>query len=128
MVVDSSAVIAILLREPEAQVFADCIGRHRGSVISAANYVEVAMVALGRGRIGRELVDATLSDVGLEIVPVSTALARDAADAFAAYGRGRHPAQLNFGDCFAYALAKSRDEPLLFKGDDFAQTDLQPAL
>ena len=128
MVVDSSAIIAILLREPEAETFAECIGRHRDSVISAAKYVEVAMVARSRGKLGRDLVDAALAEVDIEIVAVSAALAREAADAFAAYGRGRHPAKLNFGDCFAYALAKSRDEPLLFKGGDFARTDLRPAL
>lgn len=128
MVVDSSAIVAILLREPEAQAFAECIARHRGSVMSAANYVEVAIVARSRGRIGRELVDATLDKVQVEIVPVSTALAREAADAFAAYGRGRHPARLNYGDCFAYALAKTRNEPLLYKGNDFSRTNLVPAL
>ena len=96
--------------------------------MSAANYVEVAIVARSRGQIGRELVDATLDKVEVEIVPVSTELARVAADAFASYGRGRHPARLNYGDCFAYALAKIRNEPLLFKGNDFSQTDLVPAL
>ena len=128
MVVDSSAIVAILLREAGAQAFAECIGKHRRSVMSAANYVEVAIVARSRGQIGRELVDATLDKVEVEIVPVSTELARVAADAFASYGRGRHPAQLNYGDCFAYALAKIRNEPLLFKGNDFSQTDLVPAL
>ena len=123
MVVDSSAIVAILLREAGAQAFAECIGKHRRSVMSAANYVEVAIVARSRGQIGRELVDATLDKVA-----VSTELARVAADAFASYGRGRHPARLNYGDCFAYALAKIRNEPLLFKGNDFSQTDLVPAL
>jgi ribonuclease VapC len=128
MVVDSSAIVAILLGEPDSITFAECIGRHRHSVMSAANYVEVAIVVQTRGRVARELVDATLHEVGLEIVPISLTLARDAANAFARYGRGRHPAQLNFGDCFAYALAKQRREPLLFKGNDFSQTDLVPAL
>ena len=82
MVVDSSAIVAILLREAEAQAFAECIGKHRRSVMSAANYVEVAMVARSRGQIGRELVDATLDKVEVEIVPVSTELARMAAACF----------------------------------------------
>lgn len=128
MVVDSSAIIAILLSEPDAQLFAECIGRQSIAVISAASYVEVAIVARSRGQIGRNLVDATLDKVGIVIVPVSAELARGAADAFATYGRGRHPAKLNYGDCFAYALAKQRREPLLFKGDDFSRTDLVAAL
>ena len=128
MVVDSSAIIAILLSEPDARLFAECIGRQPTAVISAASYVEVAIVARSRGQIGRNLVDATLDRVGIEIVPVSADTARGVADAFAAYGRGRHPAKLSYGDCFAYALARQRREPLLFKGDGFSLTDLVAAL
>ena len=128
MVVDSSAVVAILLREPEARVFAECIGSQSDPVMSAASYVEVAIVARSRGQVGRALVDATLERVGIEVIPVSAAQARLAADAFARFGRGRHPARLNYGDCFVYALAKERNEPLLFKGSDFSRTDLASAL
>jgi ribonuclease VapC len=128
MVVDTSALVAIILREPDELVFAERIGRETTAVISAASYVELAMMARSRGSMGRELIDWTLQQVGIEIAPVTAAQARLAADAFAAFGRGRHPARLNFGDCFAYALAKERGEPLLFKGDDFARTGLVPAL
>lgn len=128
MVVDTSALVAILLLEHDAQTYADAIAGANPTVISAASYVELTIVALSRGKRGRVELEATLADALIDIVPVSVDQARIAADAYEKYGRGRHPAALNFGDCFAYALAVSRNEPLLFKGGDFALTDVLPAL
>lgn len=96
----------------------------RAKVMSAASYVELTIVALSRGQRGRAELEATLADVQIEIVPVTIDQAHLAADAYERYGRGRHPAGLNFGDCFAYALAMSRNEPLLFKEEDFVLTDV----
>jgi ribonuclease VapC len=128
MVVDTSALVAILLREPDGDLFAERIAIASSPILSAASYVELAIVACSRGIAARVLVEATLEEVGVAVVPVSLAQARLAADAYARYGRGHHPARLNYGDCFAYALAKERGEPLLFKGGDFARTDVVPAL
>lgn len=124
MVVDTSAIIAILLQEDDAPHYAGAIADADLVVISAASYVELSIVALSRGARGRVELDGTLADAGIEIVPVTIDQARLAADAYDRFGKGRHAAALNFGDCFAYALARSRGEPLLFKGADFAQTDV----
>jgi ribonuclease VapC len=124
MVVDTSALVAILLLEPDAQTYADAIAEANATVISATSYVELSIIALSRGTRGRAEVQATLADALIEIVPVTIDQAHIAADAYERYGRGRHPAALNFGDCFSYALAKDRNEPLLFKGEDFALTDV----
>jgi ribonuclease VapC len=128
MVVDSSALVAVILQEDERPVFEDLILRRSDAVISVASLLEVTITLLGRRRDS----DATRLDETLSILAISTRavdleqglLARQA---FVRFGRRRHPAALNFGDCFAYALAKARDEPLLFKGDDFAKTDIVPA-
>ncbi len=88
------------------------------------SYVELAIVSLSRGVRGRFELEATLADAAIEIVPVTLDQARLAAGAYERYGKGRHAAALNFGDCFAYALAKVRGEPLLFKGTDFGRTDV----
>ena len=124
MVVDTSALMAVLLLEQDAPAYADAIAASTPTVISAASYVELTIVALSRGGRGRAELDATLTDALIEIVPVTVEQAQVAADAYERYGKGRHPANLNFGDCFAYALAKTRREPLLFKGADFSQTDI----
>lgn len=124
MVVDTSAIVAILLQEDDAPRYADAIAAADFVVVSAASCVELSIVALSRDARGRVELDGTLADAAIEIVPVSIDQARLAAEAYERYGKGRHPAALNFGDCFAYALAKSRGEPLLFKGADFAQTDV----
>lgn len=126
MVVDTSAIVAILLAEPEAAQFKAAVGGGK-AVISAASYVELAMVTLGRNIVGRLELDTFLSNGRINIVPVSVTQAHLAADAFTRFGKGRHPAGLNYGDCFAYALAKERGEPLLFKGCDFARTDIELA-
>lgn len=127
LVIDTSVFIAILVREPEAADFSTVIRSHRYRLMSAASYVECAMVA-GRWRDGRTDLDAWAQSRKIDIAPVDHAIAQRAADAFALYGKGRHPAALNFGDCFSYALAMSLDAPLLFKGNDFSKTNVVPAL
>ena len=129
MVIDSSAVLAILLQEPEAARFASAIADAAVRRMSAANLLEACIVAdnLIDLRAGRRL-DAFMERAQIDIAPVTEAQVRLARQAYVDFGKGNHPAGLNFGDCFAYALAKATDEPLLFKGDDFASTDIVPAL
>ena len=128
MIVDSSALIAVVNRESDA-------GRHEEAMLNAAycrmsvvNILEASMVVEGRGgaAAGHEL-DVVLARAGIEPVPVTVEQLEAARQAWRRFGRGNHPAALNFGDCFAYALARVMDEPLLFKGDDFSQTDIAPA-
>lgn len=129
MIVDSSALIAILFKEKEASAFASAMRDAPSRAIAAPTLVEAAMVAEGRTgpAMGKEL-DELLDALNAEIVPFTAAHAALARDAWRRYGKGRHPAGLNLGGCFAYALAKTRDEPLLFKGDDFARTDVKAAI
>lgn len=117
----------MMAREPEAEEYATCLASASSKLMSAGNYLESAMVAEGRFG-GRLDLERWLSDQRVDIVPVDRVLAEIAADAFARYGKGRHPAGLNYGDCFAYALAKQRNAPLLFKGNDFSRTDIAAAL
>ena len=129
MVVDSSALIAILRREPEAQAFRNAIKLAPSRLLSTPTRVEARIVALGlRGDAGLEQMQALLDSLKLETVPFTADHARLAIDAFRRFGKGRHPAGLNFGDCFSYALAKATGEPLLFKGGDFAQADITRAV
>ncbi len=128
MVVDTSALLAILLREDDAKQFEHLIAHAAEPLLSAVAVVEFGMIALSRRGFTAEEVEGRLRDWGLVILPVTAASARLALAAFDRYGRGRHPAKLNFGDCFAYALAKERGLPLLFKGNDFALTDIAAAL
>ena len=125
MVIDTSAIMAILLGEPAAGQLVEALEADRTRLVSAATVVETSLVVLGRfGEMGDPQVDRLLRGIGAEVVPVGleqVAIARDAALRF---GRGRHPAALNFGDCFSYALAMERGEPLLFVGEDFAKTDV----
>lgn len=125
MIVDSSALIAVLRAEPEADEFAELIvsGPAR---ISAANWLEASMVAHGeRASAGVALLDRLVDEAAIEIEPVSVEQAHRARLAFQRYGRGSgSPARLNFGDCFAYALSSVTGEPLLFKGEDFTHTDV----
>ncbi|MEV5000699.1 type II toxin-antitoxin system VapC family toxin [Nocardioides sp. LML1-1-1.1] len=127
MIVDTSALIAILRDEPERDEFAQLIV-DQPARISAANWVEAAMVAEGdRGDRGDRL-DRLVATARIVIEPVTESHARAARIAFRRYGRGSgSPARLNFGDCFAYALSATSGEPLLFKGDDFTHTDVLPA-
>jgi ribonuclease VapC len=129
MILDSSALVAMLTGAPEADAFIDAVSRAPVCRISAATFVEASVVL--EVRHGPELVrqlDAFLRRAAVGIEPVTEAQAHGARQAYLDYGKGRHPAGLNFGDCFAYALAKALDEPLLFKGADFAQTDVTRAL
>jgi ribonuclease VapC len=126
MIVDTSALLAVLFDEPEAEDFARAIARAQVSRMSAANLLEAGIVADSQTdpRTGRQL-DALVANFHLSIEPVTEDQVRIARQAYLDYGRGNHPAKLNFGDCFAYALAKATGEPLLFKGDDFEQTDIK---
>jgi ribonuclease VapC len=129
MIVDTSALVAIFLLEPEAERFAHMILESPRAAISAANLLETGIIL--DARIGLEdssELDDFVANVGLEVEPVTLAQVRIAREAYRTYGRGNHPAGLNFGDCFAYALAKTTGLPLLFKGDDFAHTDVTPGV
>ena len=129
MIIDTSAIIAILRSEPDAARFAKAIERAARRTISAATYVEVGAVIDRAGDpVASRRVDELLAAASIAIEPMTAEQARLARAAYRDFGKGSgHPAQLNFGDCFAYALAKARDEPLLFKGDDFSHTDVTPA-
>jgi len=129
VIVDTSALVAILRREPEARAFTDCLSAALDPAISAATILEAAMVIEGKGgRVAGDGLDRLLAETGIEIAPVTAETARRARDAWRLWGKGNHPAGLNLGDCFAYALARGRGEPLLFKGDDFSRTDVKAAL
>jgi ribonuclease VapC len=129
IVIDSSALVVILRDEPERRSFIDAIVDHGEPRISAATYVEASMVMeLRLGDRGGREIDVLMEDVSIAIVPVDQAQAKIAREAFRRFGKGRHRAALNFGDCFVYALAKTLDAPVLFKGDDFTLTDLKRAL
>lgn len=130
MIVDNSVLVAILQEEPEAPSLLKTLAGHRGILrLSAANHLEAAIVIdrNGSAELSARL-DALITKLGIEIVPVSPQHASIGRVAYRTYGKGNHPARLNFGDCFAYALAKATGEPLLFKGDDFRHTDVTPAL
>lgn len=129
IVVDTSALIAILLDEPERRILIDVIVDYGDPSVSAATYLEASMIMEAYSGIhgGRDI-DDLIEDVGIRIIPVDQAQARIAREAFRRFGKGRHRARLNFGDCFVYALAKAFDAPLLFKGNDFVLTDVKHAL
>jgi ribonuclease VapC len=128
MVVDSSALVALLLGEPESQRIAAALEQADLVVISAASLVEVFLVMVGRtGQDARGSIDALLRELDATVAPVTEAHWRAAAEAFLRYGKGRHPAGLNFGDCLTYATARLAGLPLLYKGDDFRATDLASA-
>lgn len=126
MVIDTSAIMAMLLGGPSADRLIAAVEPDPRRLVSAATMVEASLVILGRyGEPGDPLLDRLLRSLGAEVVAVDeqqVALARDAA---LRYGRGRSPASLNFGDCFSYALAVVCNEPLLFVGDDFSKTDVE---
>ena len=129
IVVDASALAAIFFMEPDAPKFLQALQQTPHAWMSAANYLEVAIIIDNRHAPEQMAdLDLFLAEAELEIVPVTAGQARVARDAYRRFGRDNHPAGLNFGDCLAYALAKERDLPLLFKGEDFPQTDLRPAL
>jgi ribonuclease VapC len=130
MIIDTSALLAILRDEPEARAYAAAIVDAPVRRLSAANFLETALVIdASRDPIASRRLDDLLHVAGIVIEPVTAEQARLGRAAYRDFGKGsRHPAQLDFGDCFAYALAKVTGEPLLFKGNDFAQTDVTPAL
>ena len=128
MVLDTSAILAILLNEPEAPAFHLAIEADPVRLLSAANLLETAIVIEARvGEAGGRELDLLLHKAAVEVVAVDAAQAGLARHAYRQFGKGRHLAGLNYGDCFAYALAQSAGEPLLFKGDDFSKTDVMVA-
>ncbi len=129
MIVDSSALLAIVLGEPEADAMTAAISGTSARRISAANWFETALVVDGRSSpVASTQFDELIATLGVAVVPVDAQVAMLARAAHRQFGRGNHPVRLNFGDCMSYALAKARGEPLLFKGNDFSQTDIEPAL
>ena len=126
MVVDSSAVVAILMQERQGPAFADALASARAGIIGAPNLLEVQMVLLREypDTVEAEL-DRFLSVFEISVVPFGPAEYDRAAGAFRCYGKGRHPAGLNFGDCIAYAVSGATGRPLLFKGAEFAKTDVK---
>lgn len=126
VVIDTSALMAVLLGEPEGHACAAVLGSDAPLLISGGTLAEALIVAENRG-IGAEMA-ALVSEGGMEVVPVTGATAARVAEAYARWGKGRHPAGLNFGDCFAYALARETGSALLYVGEDFAKTDVTSAL
>ena len=130
MILDTSALIAILRDEPEERRFVEVLEAAPHIRMSAVNFVEAAAaIDSNRDPVASRRLDDLLREAGVRIEPVTERQARIARQAYRDFGKGSgHPARLNFGDCFAYALAKSAREPLLFKGKDFSHTDVEPAL
>ena len=128
MVIDTSAVIAIFLDEPERLAFSRCILASDPRLMSTISKLEAGMVAAGRdGQAGASRLDGIFRELNIVFVPFDERQADIAREAFTRYGKGRHKAGLNFGDCAAYALAVAEAEPLLFKGTDFTSTDVEVA-
>lgn len=128
MVIDTSALLAVLLEEPEGAAFDERLAAEDDPILSAATLVEAAMVVLARlGDPGVARLDELLETAGVRCVAVDRSQAMLARGAFRDYGKGRSPAGLNLGDCFAYALAKAHGRPLLYKGNDFSRTDIAAA-
>jgi ribonuclease VapC len=129
IVVDSSAIIAILLKEPERALFVSILDDSADACISAVTFVETFMVAMSRvSNFSFDHYIALMDGFGIRRVPVDDDQSVTSAQAFLRFGKGRHPAKLNLGDCFSYALAKSLNAPLLYKGEDFGRTDIVAAV
>jgi ribonuclease VapC len=129
MILDTSPLVAILAQEPDSELYIQAISRAPRCRISAGNFIELSIVI--EGQFGAEVLrqcDALFRRAGIVIEPVTVEQGHLARQAFHDFGKGRHAAGLNFGDCFAYALAKITAEPLLFKGDDFRKTDIVAAI
>src|ERR1035437_6673602 len=125
MVIDTSAIVAVMLEEDGFEELVLKMGEAESREISAVSYMEASMVLISKRGEGIEsILDTMLAEGEMAIVSASVGQAQIARKAFRDFGKGRHPAGLNFGDCFSYALAKQRGEPLLFKGNDFSQTDV----
>lgn len=129
MVVDTSALLAVLLEDGDSEKYLNAMLDAERIRISAASAVELGIVAISRAGAEAEMkIDLLLARIGAEIISVDAAQAMFARSAFRTFGKGRHPAQLNFGDCFSYTLSKVLNEPLLYKGGDFAQSDVSAAI
>ena len=129
MIVDTSAVVAILFRESDADRYEEAMAAAPRCRMSVASFAEAAMVIESRDGPARgESLDVLISETPIELAPVTVEQTYAARRAWRRFGKGNHPAGLNFGDCFAYALAETTGEPLLFKGGDFALTDVEDAL
>lgn len=126
MVVDTSALIAILCNEPEAPLFEEALERDATRLISAATLLETSIVIEARfGEAGGRELDLLIHKAQIQVEPVDQEQAEIARETYRTYGKGHHPAALNYGDCFAYALSSARGEPLLYKEDDFTKTDIK---
>jgi ribonuclease VapC len=129
VVLDTSAIVAILLDEPQGDQVSRLLADARGPIMSAANVVELLIVAEGRaGPPGAASARQVLDQADVVVIPVDDPIAAGAHAAWRRFGKGNHPAALNYGDCFAYALARHAELPLLCVGDDFSQTDLRLAI
>jgi ribonuclease VapC len=129
MVIDTSAILAILLGESDADTFAEVISKDTKRLLSAGTALELMIVIEARkGEAGGRELDLLLHRAKIDVVPFDNEQAEIARQAWRQYGKSNHPAGLNFGDCFAYALAKISGEPLLYKGNDFGQTDASSAM
>jgi ribonuclease VapC len=128
--IDTSAVISVLQGEPDASAFLRCISEAAAACLSAVSFQEAAMVLAGRAKdvTAWQELDAIVTTYSIAIIPYDQHQALIGREALLRFGKGRHPARLNCGDCASYALAKSRNIPLLFKGNDFARTDIVPAI
>lgn len=128
MVLDTSALLAILLNEPERRRFNEALEEAESRLISVPTFVETAIVIESRyGSAGLRDLELLIERAGIELVPVDPQQGRIAQQAYSRFGKGRHEAGLNFGDCFSYALARALGQPLLFKGADFSKTDVMVA-
>jgi ribonuclease VapC len=128
VVVDTSVFVCVLLMEPEAPAFEAALSRASAIRLSSVTWCESAIIMTSkRGDMGLRSLGELLGVLQAQVVAVDANVSERAFSAWLRYGKGRHPAGLNFGDCFSYALASTLDEPLLFKGDDFSKTDLTPA-
>jgi ribonuclease VapC len=128
IVVDASALVAIAQREPDRRIYQDALAATDAAYISSINYLETGVVLVRRGLLADHArLDLWLASFRIELRE-DTELGASALEAYVRYGKGFHPARLNLADCFAYALAKQLDLPLLYKGDDFARTDIRSAI
>ncbi|AOF94663.1 type II toxin-antitoxin system VapC family toxin [Sphingobium sp. RAC03] len=125
--VDTSAIMAILFNEPEAETCIAALEREEGAIVMSSGTLAETLIVAGRRNVGPEA-RRLIEGLGIEIVLVNAASAKRVADAYAQWGKGVHPAGLNFGDCFSYEIAKERNCPLLFVGDDFSRTDVDRPL
>lgn len=129
MVIDSSAIVAIIFGEAEREIFLDLLETHSPLYASAVTFHEASVVTVGkkRDRAAVRFVDELFQQYAVDVIAVDADMAREARSVYFQFGRGWHAAKLNLADCFSYALAKTRDDVLLFKGDDFLKTDVVPA-